>query len=98
MNNQLSGNKPLFTVEAILLASEAVLRPSAPEIFTIILHDVKDLMDRAKNFPRWKRGTCLECKPDLQFELEISVLFHFYEDIMNIQVWENIFFISQKLG
>ena len=86
LNNLLSSNKPLFTVDAALMASEVVLKPSYGEVFTIIVHDVKDLLDRIKVFPRWKRGTCLQCKPRLETLLEDYVVFSFYEDIMNIQV------------
>ena len=89
LNKQLSSNKPLFTVDAALLASEVDLKPSPGEIFSIVLHDVKDLLDRAKSFPRWKRGTCLECIPVLEALQENNTVFNFYEDIMNIQVKTN---------
>ncbi|XP_028981786.1 dynein heavy chain 10, axonemal [Diachasma alloeum] len=86
LNNLLSGDKVIFQVDAILLASEVVLRPSPSEIYSIILHDVKDLLERCKVFPRWMLGTCHQCKPIKQENSEETTVFSFFEDVMSIQI------------
>ena len=85
-NKILNSTKPIFQVDAILITSEVVLRPSPSEIYNIICQDVRDLLERLKEFARWMNGTCLECKP-LRKELsEDLVLFSFFEDVMSIRV------------
>ncbi|XP_043285223.1 dynein axonemal heavy chain 10 [Venturia canescens] len=81
----LIGDKAIFQVDAILVASEVILRPSPNEIRAIVLHDVKDLLERFKLFPRWMATTCHECKPVKQLDSEEFVTFNFYEDIISIQ-------------
>lgn len=78
--------KSMFTVNAALLGSEVILRPSAPEIHSIILLNVKDLMERLKVFPRWMARSCLECKP-VKDTMNVGLItFSFFEDVMNVQV------------
>lgn len=86
LNLLLMANNAVFQVDAILIATEVVLRPSPSEIHTIILHDVRDLLERFKVFSRWMAGTCLECKPIKQGRSEEFVNFSFFEDLISIQV------------
>lgn len=83
----LMANKPLFQVDAVLIASELSLVPAAGDIQTIILRDVKDLMEWLKIFPRWMASTCLECEPIKDESAATKlVTFSFFEDIMSVQV------------
>lgn len=86
LNKILNNTKPIFQVDAILIASEVVLRPSPGEIYNIICQDVRDLLERLKEFPRWMNGTCLECKPQKKELSEHFVLFSFFEDVMSVRV------------
>lgn len=91
----LMANKPLFQVDAVLVASDVALQPSAGEIYTIILRDVKDLMERLKCFPRWMASTCLECKPIKDESADMKfITFSFFEDIMSIRVCRDTFSTS----
>lgn len=78
--------KPMFQVDAVLIASEVVLRPSPSEIYNIILQNGRNLLEQVKLFPRWMSGTCLECKPQRKAENDTFVNFTFFEDLMSIQV------------
>ena len=82
----MTSSKPIFQVNAALSSSEVVLKPSANEIYTIIMRDVKDLMERVKVFTRWMVRTCLECKPIKTEAATDFVTFSFFEDVMTIQV------------
>lgn len=86
VNNLLLGEKPIFQLDAILLGSEIVLRPSPNDISTIIFRNIRDLVDRIKIFPRWMHGTCHQCKPVKYENREESVIFSFFEDIMSINI------------
>lgn len=76
----------MFQVDAILIASEAVIRPSPSEIYATILQNAKNLLEKLKLFPRWMNGTCLECKPQTKNEYENFATVTFFEDVMSIKV------------
>ncbi|XP_011310250.1 dynein heavy chain 10, axonemal [Fopius arisanus] len=86
LNNLLSGDRVIFQVDAILQASDVVLCPSPSEIYSIILHDVKDLLERCKIFPRWMLRTCHQCNPVKDENTEETTVFSFFEDVMSIQL------------
>lgn len=86
LNKMLNGTKPIFEVDAVLMASEVMLRPSPSEIYSIICHDVRDLLERLKGFFRWMNGTCLECEPQKKELSEDLVPFSFFEDVMSVRV------------
>lgn len=86
LNKMLSGNNVMFQVDAVLIASEVILRPSPNEINNIILHDILDLLERLKEFPRWMNGSCLECKPQKKYPSGDFFTVSFFEDVMSIQV------------
>ncbi|CAL1680177.1 unnamed protein product [Lasius platythorax] len=95
LNKMLNSTKPIFQVDAILIASEAVLRPSPGEIYNIICQDVRDLLERLKGFSRWMNGTCLECKPQRKEHSEDLVLFSFFEDVMSVRIINELIRIVQ---
>lgn len=86
LNKMLSRPKPFFQIDAVLMASEVVLRPSPSEIYSIICHDVRDLLERLKGFSRWMNETCLECEPQKKELSEDLVTFSFFEDVMSVRV------------
>lgn len=86
LNKMLHSTKPMFQVDAILITSEVILRPSPNEIYSTICHDVRDLLERLKGFSRWMNGTCLECKPQRRELSEELVVFSFFEDVMSVRV------------
>ncbi|XP_076621651.1 dynein heavy chain at 89D [Colletes latitarsis] len=85
-NKMLMSFTPIFQIDAVLIASEAVLRPSPSEIYTIILQNAKNLLDHLKSFPRWMNGTCLECPRQKKNDSEEFITISFHEDVMSIQV------------
>lgn len=102
INNLLSGKKPIFKLDGILLGAEIVLRPSPTNIDIIVLRNIKNLVEKIKLFPRWMFGTCHPCKPVKQNDCEELMLFSFYEDVMGIQLINdkiiNIQETTQKLS
>ncbi|XP_076380407.1 dynein heavy chain at 89D [Megalopta genalis] len=97
-NQTLINSKPIFQVDAVLIASEAVLRPSPGEIYTIILQNVKSCLEEFKRFPRWMNGTCLACAPQRRGSFDDYMMFSFFEDVMNIQaVNDSILFVHSSV-
>ncbi|KAI4497256.1 hypothetical protein M0802_007740 [Mischocyttarus mexicanus] len=95
MNKILSDNNATFQVDGVLVSSEVILRPSPNEINNIILHDVQDLLERLKSFPRWMNGTCIECKPQRKDTSEDLSIVSFFEDVMSIQVINDLIIAIQ---
>ncbi|KAK1133358.1 hypothetical protein K0M31_011173 [Melipona bicolor] len=95
-NKTLMDTKPIFQVDGILIASEAVLRPSPGEIYNIILQNVRNLLEKLKTFPRWMNGTCLECKPQRKNDYETFATVTFFEDVMSIQVVNDNILMVQR--
>ncbi|KAH8046310.1 dynein light chain binding protein [Aureococcus anophagefferens] len=46
---------------------------------------VKNIVESAKVFVRWKRGTCLECEPQVVHEDEEPFVFSFFQDVSSNQ-------------
>ncbi|KYQ51703.1 Dynein heavy chain 10, axonemal [Trachymyrmex zeteki] len=86
LNKMLNNTKPIFQVDALLITSEVILRPSPNEIFSTICHDVRDLLERLKEFSRWMNGTCLQCKPQKKEHSQDLVTFSFFEDAMSVRI------------
>lgn len=85
----LTGNTPLIQVDAVLSAPEVTMRPTAPEVYNIIIHSVKDFLERFKSFIRWMDGTCLPCQPISDGDEQI--MFSFFEDIVQVIVLAGFF-------
>lgn len=88
-NKMLNDTKPIFQVDAVLI-SEVVLRPSPNEIYNTICHDMRDLLERLKEFSRWMNRTCLECKPQKKEFSEDLIPFSFFEDVLSVRVEWNL--------
>lgn len=86
LNILLLGNRSIFVVDAALLSSEVILRPSPNEINVIILGDIKDLLERFKLFPRWAAESCHECKQMKETSTDSFYRFSFFDNVMSIQV------------
>lgn len=83
-SNELNSHTPMFQVDAILSSPEILLRPSAAEIYNIVIHSVKDFLDRTKSFTRWQTGTCIPC--EIQYKGDEQYVFSFYEDLVQLPV------------
>lgn len=85
----LTGVEPLFKVDAVLNSPDVAIRPNDTEIYNIVIHSVKDFLERFKLFTRWMNGTCLLCPPigsgDEQY------IYSFFEDIVQApQIGETV--------
>ncbi|KAL7295702.1 hypothetical protein TKK_0011053 [Trichogramma kaykai] len=102
LKNLLLLNEPIFSVDAVLISKDLVLKPSPAEIYASIMQDIYDLMERLRAFPRWMAGTCLECAPIRDdFTLEFET-FSFFEDVMSVksinELIVNVQTISQRIS
>ncbi|CAB0039667.1 unnamed protein product [Trichogramma brassicae] len=102
LKNLLLLNEPIFSVDAVLISKDLVLKPSPAEIYASIMQDIYDLMGRLRAFPRWMAGTCLECAPIRDdFTLEFET-FSFFEDVMSVksinELIVNVQTISQRIS
>ncbi|GAB0094127.1 Dynein heavy chain [Sergentomyia squamirostris] len=73
--NQFVGvlhDEPIFQVDATLSITEIILRPTAKEIYNIVLHSANDFLNRTKTFTRWMPGTCIPCSPPVGAKAEHS--------------------------
>lgn len=59
------------------------MRPTAAEIYNIIINSVKDFLERLKSFTRWMDGTCLLCPPIVQND--DPYIFSFFEDVAQVK-------------
>ncbi|KAM7359342.1 dynein heavy chain at 89D isoform 2-T2 [Cochliomyia hominivorax] len=82
--DRLTGNQPMFEINAVLVLSEIMLEPASNEIKNMIVEAAKDFLDRLKMFTRWMNGTCIPCSPIDNFE-EAKYAFTFYEDVLKIK-------------
>lgn len=73
----------MFQVDAILASPEIIMRPTAAEIYNIIINSVKDFLERLKSFTRWMDGTCLLCPPIVQND--DPYIFSFFEDVAQVK-------------
>lgn len=73
----------LFQVDALVVTPEILLRPTASEIYNIIIRNSHDFFDRLRLFPRWMHETCILCKP-IQRDKQEEFLYSFHEEIMKV--------------
>ncbi|KAL7022048.1 hypothetical protein ACKWTF_012111 [Chironomus riparius] len=96
-SDTLMQDNVMFEVDAILAAPEITMKPSANEIYNIMVHSVKDFLERLKCFKRWMSETCLPCPPTRLDNNEVYV-FSFYEDIVQIpKVCELVINLQQTI-
>ncbi|KAH1015210.1 dynein axonemal heavy chain 10 [Dendroctonus ponderosae] len=73
----------LFQVDALVVTPEILLRPTATEIYNIIIRNSHDFFDRLRLFPRWMHETCILCKP-IQREKQEEFLYSFHDEVMKV--------------
>lgn len=78
----LCRDEPLFQVDATLSPPEILLRPNTHEVFNIVVHSVKDFLERLRGFRRWMDGTCVLCEPLIS--ADEHYMFTFFEDVLQI--------------
>lgn len=77
-------DEPIFQVDALLAPPDIVMRPTANEVFSIVVHSVKDFLERLRSFRRWLDGTCLLCEPLIQPPDDEQYMFTFFEDVLQV--------------
>ncbi|KAK6624941.1 hypothetical protein RUM44_011805 [Polyplax serrata] len=82
----LNAKEAMFEIAVVLAVPDVIIRPSPPEVHNIIIHSVKDFIEKLKLFPRWMDGTCVACEPQKQADSDEYYLFSFFEDIVQIQM------------
>lgn len=90
-NDKLNGKVPLFQVDIILLEPEPMMRPTPSEIYSIIIRNVKDFLEKLKSFPRYMQGTCWYCEPQKLEKYDEYYTFSFYEDIIQHEMLAEYF-------
>lgn len=75
--------KPMFQVDAVVIAPELFLRPTSTEIYNIMVKSVKHFLDILKRFPRWMNGMCLICESQKLQTGEVHI-YTFYEDVLRV--------------
>ncbi|KAF7265371.1 hypothetical protein GWI33_021219 [Rhynchophorus ferrugineus] len=80
---KIENRELLFQVDALVAAPEIVLRPTATEIYNIIVRNMYDFFDRLHIYPRWLYETCLLCEP-VQYGKKEEFVFSFYDEIMKV--------------
>ncbi|XP_066140827.1 dynein axonemal heavy chain 10 [Euwallacea fornicatus] len=73
----------LFQVDAVVVTPEILLRPTASEIYNIIMMNTRDFFDQLRIFPRWMHETCLPCKP-IRRDKKEEFLYSFYEEVVKV--------------
>ncbi|XP_078791125.1 dynein axonemal heavy chain 10 isoform X3 [Oryzias latipes] len=97
-NLLLMGDTALFQINAILSAPKIELQPKSSEISMLLLQCVKNCIESTKQFPRWMRGTCIECPPQKVVGEDELVTFTFFTDVwQSSQISENAFTVSQNI-
>lgn len=81
----LIGNTACFQVETLLVAPDVSLRPNTAEVLNIIIHSIRDFMERLSSFPRWMHGTCLECPQQRIPDSDKTHQFTMFEDLAQVQ-------------
>uniref|UniRef100_A0A1A9ZFQ5 Dynein heavy chain tail domain-containing protein n=1 Tax=Glossina pallidipes TaxID=7398 RepID=A0A1A9ZFQ5_GLOPL len=94
---RLLSKKPMFEVNAVLVLSEIMLEPSSSQIKNMIVHAVKDFLERLRLFIRWMDGTCLLCAPIENVE-GFKYNFTFYEDIVKYGGITDLVVKIQEMG
>lgn len=78
----LTKDEPIFQVDAVLVPPDIITRPTASEVNNIMVHSVKDFLERIKSFRRWMDGTCLMCEPVMN--IDGLYVFSFFEDVLQV--------------
>ncbi|KAJ8717758.1 hypothetical protein PYW07_005688 [Mythimna separata] len=93
----LSGNKPVFQVDAVLVPPDITMRPTQTEVCNILGYDAKHYLSRLTSFPRWMKKTCLPCAP-LRIKVATGNEFFtwsYFEDILRVAAINDISLLIQ---
>ncbi|XP_041853005.1 dynein heavy chain 10, axonemal [Melanotaenia boesemani] len=94
----LMGNTALFQTDAILSAPKIVLQPQRNEIHGLLMQCIRDCIESTEKFPRWMRGTCIECPPQQVADEDELVTFTFLSDMYHHpQLVETVSTVSQNI-
>ncbi|OAF64588.1 hypothetical protein A3Q56_07698, partial [Intoshia linei] len=93
----LNSNRPLFTIEAILIPPDAVLSPLSNDIYKIILQSIRDAIEEQKIFYRWMNGTCIEVPPQKMANGELCVFSYFYDISLNADILDIVYEIQTNI-
>ncbi|XP_055618804.1 dynein axonemal heavy chain 10 isoform X2 [Toxorhynchites rutilus septentrionalis] len=92
----LQREHPLFEVDAILAVPEILIKPTAAEVYGVVINSVTEFLERLKCFRRWMTQTCLPC-PDTKSNDE-TFRFTFFEDVIQIpKVCELVIKLQQTI-
>ncbi|CRL07346.1 CLUMA_CG020322, isoform A [Clunio marinus] len=95
--DKLKCSNVIFEVDAVLAAPEIIMKPTANEIYNIMVHSVKDFLERLKAFRRWMSETAKSCPPT-KLDNNETYVFSFYEDIVQIpKVCELVMNLQQTI-
>jgi dynein heavy chain len=73
---------PLCKVKCSLNGKDIVVSPPLTDIYKYLNRCMKHIVESAKAFVRWKRGTCIMAEPQMiHGEDEEMVVFSFYSDV-----------------
>ncbi|XP_030756931.1 dynein heavy chain 10, axonemal [Sitophilus oryzae] len=81
--SKIESKELLFQVDALVITPEVVLRPTATEIFNIVVKTVGEFVERLHAFPRWMLETCLLCHP-VQYGAKEEYLYSFFDDVIKV--------------
>ncbi|XP_077418138.1 dynein axonemal heavy chain 10-like isoform X2 [Vanacampus margaritifer] len=96
-NIVLTGNTPLFRVDAILSPPKILLQPKTNEVSRTLIQCIRECVESTKEFVRWMSGTCIECPPQ-QIDGDDFVTFNFFEEVCHHpQINESALAVSQNI-
>ena len=72
---------PFCRASCLLGGRDVVVTPTAADVNKYVTKCIRGLSDAAKTFPRWKRGTCVECPPIFISDDEEPFVFSYHQDV-----------------
>ncbi len=72
---------PFCRAACLLGGRDVVVTPPAADVSKYVTKCIRGLSEAAKTFPRWKRGTCVECPPIDVGEDEEPFVFSYHQDV-----------------
>ncbi|KAG8251739.1 Dynein heavy chain 10, axonemal, partial [Homalodisca vitripennis] len=82
-NRSLNSKSALFSIESVLASPDVVTRPTAYQVYNMIVYCSRDFLDRFKKIPRWMDGTCVRC-PSVRTPAG-EHLYSFFDDLVRVQ-------------
>ena len=72
---------PFIMIRCTLSGKDVVVSPPPADVHKYFTKAVRNIVESAKVFVRWKRGTCVECEPQIVHEDEEPFVFSFHQDV-----------------